>query len=123
VTRDPLDRLPTALRLGAAAGLCLAPMGMIWTDTPRTHVSEAPVRVFLVGAFLALALVVTRPRTFASRRIARAATVCLGVAALLAAGHRSPPSLICALAALALSAPPVWRRPPRPAVFWSSAVE
>lgn len=89
----------------------------IFLPGQTTTASQAPIRVFLVGAFVALAYVAARTRTAATRRIARAGTVCLVVAALLAAGHHSPRALVCVLAALALSAPPAWRTPRNRPVF------
>jgi hypothetical protein len=83
----------------------------IYLPGHSTLASQAPIRVFLVGAFVALVYVAVRTRTAATRRIARAGTVCLVVASLLAAGHHSPRALVCVLAALVLSAPPAWRNP------------
>lgn len=71
--------------------------------------AQAPIRVFLVGAFVALAVAAARPRTQRTRRIARVGTACLLVAALLAAGHGASRPLLCVLAALFLAVPPVWR--------------
>ena len=133
---------PTALRLWAAAGLSVLPLGTVWTVTPGLQTAgttilggcdadgfctpdvytpgiflpggavtaaQAPIRVFLVGAFAALAVAAARRRTPLTRRIARAGTACLLVAALLAAGHGASRALLCVLAALLLAAPPAWR--------------
>lgn len=126
--RDPLGRLPTRLRLALAAALSLVALGLPWrTDTwafggcgspgvceqvARSVGADSPTRLFLVGAFLALAVVAARTRTPGTRRIARAGTGCLAVGAVLAAADRSVPVLICTLAGLALSAPPAWRNRP-----------
>jgi hypothetical protein len=133
--RDPSAGLPTGLRLGLAAGLSALALGLPWSG--RTGSCDAgaacraaraglagadsPARLFLASAFLALLAVTARPRTMATRRVARAGTGALGVVVVLAAAHRSVPVLLCALAALALAAPPVWRRSRKPAVFGAAA--
>jgi hypothetical protein len=140
--RRPGGGVPTTVRLWAAAGLSLLPLGMVWTVTPGFQTAgttilggcdsdgyctpdvytpgiflpgsvntaaQAPIRVFLVGAFVALAVAAARRRTPQTRRIARAGTACLLVAALLAAGHGASRPFLCVLAALLLAAPPAWR--------------
>jgi len=145
---------PTGLRLWAAAGLSLLPLGMVWTVTPGLQTAgttilggcdadgfctpdvytpgiflpggvataaQAPIRVFLVGAFVALAVAAARRRTPLTRRIARAGTACLLIAALLAAGDGASRPLLCVLAALLLAAPPAWRSRPSTGVFGNGA--
>jgi len=145
---------PTTVRLWAAAGLSLLPLGMVWTVTPGLQTAgttifggcdsdgfctpdvytpgiylpggvvtaaQAPIRVFLVGAFVALAVAAARRRTPLTRRIARAGTACLLIAALLAAGDGASRPLLCVLAALLLAAPPAWRSRPSTGVFGNGA--
>ncbi|MDT4950239.1 MAG: hypothetical protein QOJ37_2834 [Pseudonocardiales bacterium] len=114
---DPLARLSTELRLAAAAVLCIAPMGLLWSVSTRpghnTLVSQSPLRVFLLFAAATLAFVAIRVRTAATRRIARAGTVSIGIAAVLAAANGRSLVLVCLLAAAALTVGPVWARPAR----------
>jgi hypothetical protein len=142
----------TRLRLWLGAGLCLLPLGLVWSATPGfltpgftiygdcgysveeyctldtyipgaylpgQHVfgAQASARVFVVFAALVLAVVAARTRTPGTRRLARAGTVAVGIAAVLAAANHAVLPLVCLLAALALTAPPAWRRPGRPGVL------
>jgi hypothetical protein len=75
------------------------------------HGFSSPARVFLVFALIVLALVAARTRTDATRRLARAATVAIGIAVVLALAGRSVPMLICTVLALVLTVPVVWVRP------------
>jgi hypothetical protein len=141
VIRDPLARLPTGLRFGLAAVLSLLALGLPWRtafwtfagrcdgrgacgpEMARTTGAESPARIVLVGAFLALAAVAIRTRTPATRRIARAGTGCLAIAAALAAADRSVPILVCGLAALALTGPPAWRSGPNRRIFGTAPLD
>jgi CHASE2 domain-containing sensor protein len=92
--------LSTGPRLAAAAALCLVP-----------HVAvAASTRALLVLAALALVWCATRPRTASTRQVARAATLGIGAAAALAASRGAPVPVVCAVLALFLVVPPVWRR-------------
>jgi hypothetical protein len=82
--------------------------------------SQAPVRVFLVFAAFALVYAATHVRTGFTRRLVRAATVALGIAAVLALGGHAIPTLVCLIGALALTVPLVWRGPEVPGVFAGS---
>jgi hypothetical protein len=126
----------TSLRLWAAAFLCVLPLGFVWsggvtagyviygdcnyTDNyycvpdqylPGTAyhslVSQAPIRVFLVGAAVAFVICAARARTAATLHLARAGCVSLAVAAALAAAQGNARVLICVVAALALVVPGV----------------
>jgi hypothetical protein len=74
------------------------------------HVSDAPVRLFLVAAAVAVIVVATRVRTAGTRRLARLAVGSLIVAALLAVGARATTTAACAALAAAAVAPLVWSR-------------
>jgi hypothetical protein len=109
-----MSRLPTPLRLWAAAGLCILPLGLVWSSRgsyrPGQHVlgSETSARVFLIFAAVVLALAAIRARTAFTRRLVRAATGGLGVVVALALAYRATLTLVCAVLALALVAPLVW---------------
>lgn len=75
------------------------------------HVSQAPVRLFLVVAAVVFVVAAVRVRTPATRRLVRIATVLLGIAAVLALGQRAVVPLGCVVLALALVVPLVWRIP------------
>jgi hypothetical protein len=143
VSRDPLSRLPTVLRLQAAAALCVLPLGLVWPSSARSltfgttlpghcgggfdfctpgapgsylpgqHILgvQAPARVFLMFAAAVLVLAATRTRTPFTKRLVRAATGTLGIAATLAVAYHAVPTLVCVVAAMALVTPLVWRRP------------
>jgi peptidoglycan/LPS O-acetylase OafA/YrhL len=117
--REPLAALTTAVRLRVAAGLSVLALGLRWSPSEGggTVASQAPVRVFLAGALVALVYAAARTRSPETRRIGRAATVCLAVAAVLAAADRSVPVLLCVLAAVAFAAPPTWRNPRNAGAF------
>ena len=83
-------------------------------------VSQAPARVFLVFAAFALIYAATHVRTEFTRRLVRAATLALGIAAVLALGEHAILTLVCLTGALALTVPLVWRRPAIPSVFAGS---
>ncbi|MDT4912932.1 MAG: hypothetical protein QOC66_2060 [Pseudonocardiales bacterium] len=109
-----MSRLPTPLRLWAAAGLCILPLGLVWSSRgsyrPGQHVlgSETSARVFLIFAAVVLVLAASRARTAFTRRLVRAATGGLGVVVALALAYRATLTLVCAALALALVAPLVW---------------
>ena len=136
---DPLAGVPTTWRLWGAAALCAAPTGTVWSSTftpgttlygdcgysdgpycvPDTYlpgttsmttVAESPARVFLFAAIVALVFVAVRVRTPLTRRIARAATGSIAIAAVLAAQNGSRTLLVCTLLALVLTVPVVWGR-------------
>jgi len=99
-------------------GLCNPDTGFCTPDIPTAGVltpgstelvSQSPARVMLVFSAAALFFVATRIRTEPTRIVAQVACLSLGVAAVLAAAHVATSTLLCALTALALVAPPVWR--------------
>ena len=116
MSRDPLSRLPTVLRLQVAAALCVLPLGLV---RPSSLGVQAPARVFLLFAAAVLVLAATRTRTPFTKRLVRAATGALGTAATLALAYHAVLTLVCVVAALALATPLVWRRPDdrQPGVF------
>ncbi len=104
--------LSVTARLRAGAALSALPLGFVWPDVAggAIRVSQVPVRVFLVFAALALAGVSARTRTATSRRVARAATVALCIAAVLAVSAGARATVICTVLALILAMPAVWDR-------------
>lgn len=147
--RARVPRLSTGLRLWAAVGLCIVPMGLLWSFSPgflgagttiygycsdsfcspdiyvpgyylpgQTTIGyQSPIRVFLLFAAAALVFAATRVRTPHTRRVARAGTVSLAIAALLSAAHGASLTLVCLLAALILTVPQVWAGTARSARF------
>jgi hypothetical protein len=98
VTRDPFAAVPTTRRLWAAAVLCALSLGMAWSYSVAAK--EAAIRLFVVAA--------CRPRTPATRQLARIATVALAIALALALGHSSRQVMFPLAVALVLAAPPAW---------------
>ncbi|HEY3713493.1 MAG TPA: hypothetical protein VGL39_03115 [Jatrophihabitantaceae bacterium] len=99
-------------------GLCNPDTGFCTPDIPTAGilapgstelVSQSPARVMLVFSAAALFFVATRIRTEHTRIVAQVACLSLGVAAVLAAAHAAATTLLCALTALGLVAPPAWR--------------
>jgi hypothetical protein len=125
-----MSRLPTGLRLWAAAALCILPLGLASSTStadrylsgrylPGQHVlgAQAPARVFLVFAAAVLVFAAIRVRTAVTRRLVRAATAGLAIVAALDLSEHATTALLCAAGALALVAPLVWTpavRPPEP---------
>ena len=91
------------------------PTAGILTPGSTELVSQSPARVMLVFSAAALFFVATRVRTEHTRVVAQVACLSLGVAAVLAAAHVATTTLLCTLTALALVAPPAWRRARRAA--------
>jgi hypothetical protein len=106
VTRDPLAPIPTTARLSAAAMLCALSLGLDWSVTT---VSAAPVRLFVVAPALGLLVAALRPRTRATQRLARVATVALTVALAYALGHSNRQVVLLLAVAVVLAARPAWR--------------
>jgi hypothetical protein len=75
-----------------------------------TTANQAQLRLLVWGSVVVLALVASRRRTLASRRVARLAS--LGLVGALAVGLSERSSLVVLLltGALLLAAPPLWRR-------------
>jgi hypothetical protein len=72
---------------------------------------DVPIGLFLALAAAIFVIVALRRRTERTRRAARAGTAALGIATALALGGGAANAVICGLAALALTVPPVWGRP------------
>lgn len=106
MTRDPFAAVPTTRRLWAAAVLCALSLGMAWSYSVAAK--EAAIRLFVVAAVLGLLVAAWRPRTPATRRLARIATVALAIALALALGHSSRQVMFPLAVALVLAAPPAW---------------
>lgn len=106
--------LPTAIpgTCDPDTGSCTPdlPTGGILVPGSTQLVSQSPARVVLIFAAAALCFVGTRMRTPRTRTVARLACAALALAAALAAGHAATTTVLCALAALALVAPPAWRQ-------------
>jgi len=97
-------------------GLCNPDTGFCTPDIRRGHPDVGldragqPVTgsVMLVFSAAALFFVATRIRTEHTRIVAQVACLSLGCR-VLAAAHAATTTLLCALTALALVAPPAWR--------------
>ena len=116
--------LPTGTRLAAAAALCALPLGAssghrgVVITVAITRFADAPdfvarlpqAKTLLVLAALALVWCATRLRTPATRQVARAATLGIGLAAAFAASRGATVTFVCAVLALVLVGPPAWGR-------------